>query len=330
MVPDQANIRVDIFQNPTLAEKKRAHPNHIILSDTELADAELPRRIYTSLEEDLLFIPLTHDLIPDEIDTPFGKKKLANDYRKFWKRANIVTISGDNPRESFRQRMGFVHANDYLRAYSWKPPEGSRVYTPLTAIIDGRILYFTIATVFPALGLRDKIEVDEYGSDAVVKLPSRSLEEVKRYTIGFKDLPTPSSGVSWQRTIIEHACEDKEYKIKANGYFVDDHAIAAETAVELYKAQTADPIANSPFVIPSRELVFFYRKLVGQVVKLYLPEGASRQAERNLTEAERELLLWKFIGLVNNDTIPRGRSYERLFVDTYDRVEEYLVPKMQV
>ncbi len=328
MTLDLENIRTKIFEIPSVAEKKRDRPNRIMLSGADITDEGISRRITAGDETELFFIPPDYDMIPEEIQTKFARKRLNHEHRKFWRYANIVPISGENPRESFRQQMKYVHPDSCIRAYSWKLPDTQRVYVPLTALIDGRRLYFIVTKMFPEIGIRDRIDVDAYGSEAVCKLPSRSLEEVRRYTIGFKHLATRSSGEHWQKIQIGHACEDKEYKIGTQGQFADDHIVAGYTAVEISKSQTDDPVVNSPFFIPGIQLATYDRRLVKQVIKLYVPYGSNRHEERSLSEAERELLLWRFIGMINRET--DGRSYERLFVGSYGGVEKYLVPSIQV
>ncbi len=324
-----ADIRVRIFDKPTPAGMRRVYPNHIVLSGEDLTDAGLPRRIASSFDEDLFIIPIDYDIIPTTIETRlFGRKRLDNDYRKFWKRAEILTLNtGVSPAQSFQSRMLLLSAEDCVRAYSWKAA-GPRIYVPLTALIDGRNLYFTVTHTFPELGIRDRVDIDSYGSETVVKIPSRSMEEVKRYTIGFRDVSTRESGLPWYMLIPSHACEDKEYKLRTEGYFMDDHIVGAHTALEITRSQTSDPLINRPFLIPSRMLATFDQRLREQVIKLYYPRGSNEPAERNLREAERELLLWRFIAIMR---VQDGqRAYNRLFADTYDGVGEYMALKPKV
>ncbi|MBI2084651.1 MAG: hypothetical protein HYT70_03520 [Candidatus Aenigmarchaeota archaeon] len=325
-----SNIRVSIFENPSTAEKKRTYTNHVVLSGSELTNAGLPRRIAISTEEDLFFIPPEHDLIPGEITTRFGRRRLDRDFKKFWRYANIISLNtrATDPQANFRSRMQYILPDDYTRAYSWKSADIPRIYVPLTAILDGRRLYYAVTKLFPQLGIGDRIEVRNYGPEAVVRLPSRSMEEVKRYTIRFNNLSTQGSGEPWHRIEPHHACEDREYKLRAEGYFADDHVVAAFTAVELSRLETSDTIVRSPFLIPGRMLATFDDRLRNQVIKLYFPKGSYKPEERNLQEAERELLLWKFSSVVHAQE--GQRSYQRLFTDSYSGVEDYLVPHVQI
>lgn len=322
------NIRTEIFENPSTTEKKRTHTNHVILSGSELANAGLPRRIAISTEEDLFFIPPEHDLIPDEITTRFGRRRLDRDFRKFWRQAKIISLNtrATDPQANFRSHVQYILPDDYIRAYSWKPGDSPRIYVPLTAILDGRRLYYAVTKLFPQLGIGDRIEVRNYGPEAVVRLPSRSMEEVKRYTIRFSNLSTQGSGEPWYRIEPHHACEDREYKLRAEGYFADDHVVAAFTAVELSRLETSDSIVHSPFLIPGRMLATFDDRLRNQVIKLYHPQNSRKPEERNLREAERELFLWRFLAVVYAQD--GQRSYSRLFAGSYDGVEDYMAIKL--
>ena len=147
-----------------------------------------------------------------------------------------------------------------------------------------------------------------YGADVIMEVPSERITQPK-YDITLRSVPV--SNVLDKYAIAydfdaDHVCKFKSTMVSkrfaARESFQDFHICAAYLAFidhEIKTRKNKVPLEMCPFAIPTQKFVDFYSKLVNNVVVRY-KEG-DNVVKRATNQAEREILLWRFVAKHGHD-----------------------------
>jgi len=139
------------------------------------------------------------------------------------------------------------------------------------------------------------------GSDVIMEVPSETISQ-SPYPITLRSVPIKNRKTKYALPYdidADHVCKFRSTRVNKRSttreVFLDFHIITAYLAVidyELRKNKNKVPLETCPFVIPNKNLVNFYRKLVNNVVVHYTDIETGEEVKRATNQAEREILLW--------------------------------------
>lgn len=224
-------------------------------------------------------------------------------------------------RERDFSRLEGVKENeiDYI-GYSFRPVQGEkrkRIVPFVWAVESVRLLGYSIKMTsgIEIQPYKDSKRVAREGANIICKVPSRTKKK-SRYLIKLKNVPVKDClekrAIAWG--IGSDAGRDvlhRSYNIKYNReteregsdvltFYPQDMAAYFAVVSKLWKEErNIVPFQMSPFVLPSREIAEFYKKLDNNIL-LFDPSLKGSEKLRHLHIAEKSILLSRTISILGH------------------------------
>ncbi|HLC55424.1 MAG TPA: hypothetical protein VJJ75_02730 [Candidatus Nanoarchaeia archaeon] len=254
----------------------------------------------------------------------YGNYPLFEDPLNFMKRGRMVLLRTPSSLEqAIEEKMGptrlRIEKFDYLDSqsircgYSWNGIRSQQKrIAHLDDVMTGMMLF---SFCEHAAQEKDQITLRAYdshyrafsmGGAFLFNVPSMSREDIS-YMVRLSGVPIMPGGRSyaaWFDLQSAHACEKKantmtfRYNVDPEVFCQHDVAAFMKLAKHVKDAEKRPVLL--PFPIPTESTVWYWRKLREQVMveeKTYDEKGKMHREKRPLNFADREVLLWQYVGL---------------------------------
>ncbi|MBI5061488.1 MAG: hypothetical protein HZB67_04200 [Candidatus Aenigmarchaeota archaeon] len=342
MIIDSRKPAGEWFKYLSVGEKMKCN---VLRLGEQSRDKDVVEAVMSIGDDETLVVPYTYHIIPDALKKRNGvmiENPSSVQFKKHGKEVFLPTpdsrddaiVDRLDPQNLMHDRFNRVLMGGRCRGYGWRGISRNRQLrlVPLTSAIDGYGMYIFFDDVgkdlYRSQGHAPKMIYEyEYGEFSIVKVSSRTRNVTHRIRLDMLPIDKECMHADWTEIAAASTSEEKTYREISHRYvspeiLFTDEVVAAYRKTQKERDMHAYP---DPIAIPSALLVEYNDNITNNLVVEHEKNGKIKKANPN--EAEREILLWKFLGYKNMQAAGGNGAgaYESLFRRDHDGVADYMV-----